>query len=452
MMKEKINRRNFIKTTAAFSSFTIVVRHVLGGPSYTAPSDKLNIAGIGVGGMGAADLKDMKTENIVALCDVDWNYAARTFREYPKAKRYRDFRKMLDKQKDIDAVVVATPDHIHAVATMAAIKAGKHVYCEKPLTHSVHEARKVTEAAHQAGVATQLGTQGHALESARLLCEWIWDGAIGPVREVHAWTPHPVWPQGIDRPTDKPPVPKDLDWDLWLGPAPYRPYHPAYTPSQWRGWWDFGTGGLGDMGCHIFDVPVWALKLGHPETVEAKHSFYVRKGLNWDKELNTETYPRASIIYYEFPARGDLPPVKLTWYDGGLMPQTPEELEEGREMGDWLGGVLYVGDKGKIMTGAEGAPGVRIIPEAKMHQYQRPPRTLPRSIGHRQEWIGACKGGDAPGMPFDKAGPLTEVVLLGNISIRTGKKLRWNSKEMKFPNAPEAEAFLHREYRKGWTL
>ena len=451
-MKEKTNRREFLERTAALSSFTIVPRPVLGGPGYRAPSDRLNIAGIGVGGMGAGDLRDMETENIVALCDVDWDRAAKTFQKYPKATRHRDFRKMLEQEKNIDAVMVATPDHTHAVATMAAIKAGKHVYCEKPLTHSVYEARQVAEAAREAGVATQMGTQGHALETVRVLCEWIWDGAIGQVREVHAWTTHAVWPQGIGRPRDTHPVPGDLDWDLWLGPAPFRPYHPVYAPTQWRGWWDFGTGAVGDMACHIFDPIFWALKLGHPESVEARHSYFVPKGLNWDKKLNTETYPRASIIYYHFPARGDLPPVKLVWYDGGLLPEAPAELEEGLGMGDWLGGVLYIGDRGTIVTGAEGAPDPRIIPETKMQEYEPPPKTLPRSIGHRQEWIEACKGGATPGMAFDKAGPLTETVLLGNVSIRAGKKLNWDARNMKFPNAPEAEAYLHRKYRKGWTL
>ncbi len=280
---EKLNRREFIGASAsAVSSFLIVPRAVLGGTGGKPPSEKLNIAGIGVGGMGATDLKGMETENIVALCDVDDERAAETFARYPKAKKYKDFRKMLDKQKDIDAVVVATPDHTHAVAAMTAIKMGKHVYCEKPLTYSIYEARKLTEAAkqagvatQQAGVATQMGIQGHATESIRLLCEWIGDGAIGDVHEVHAWTPHPVWPQGIDRPKETPPVPETLAWDFWLGPAPYRPYNPCYLKMLWRGWWDFGTGGLGDMGCHIFDPIVYSLKLGAPLSVEASYSMFV---------------------------------------------------------------------------------------------------------------------------------------------------------------------------------
>ena len=448
----KIMRRSFLKTSAAVSSFMIVPRHVLGGTGFTAPSDKLNIAGIGVAGMGAGDLKDMQSENIVALCDVDWRHASPTFEFFPKAKRYRDFRVMLEKQKDIDAVVVATPDHVHAVASMTAIKLGKHVYTEKPMTHTVHEARALTEAARTAKVATQMGVQGHAMESARLLCEWIWNGAIGPIREVHAFTPHPVWPQGLTRPAERPAIPDTLDWNLWLGPAPYRPYHPCYLPALWRGWWDFGTGGLGDMGCHILDPIVWALKLGPPETVETSCSMFVSEGLNWDKIMNLDGYPQAVIAHYTFPAREGMPPVKLTWYDGGLMPATPPELEEGRAMGDRFGGVLYVGDKGKILTGSHGANGIRIIPEPEMQAYTRPPETIPRSIGHRQEWIAACKGGKPAGANYDFAGPLTETVLLGNVALRVGKRIHWDAKNMKITNVPEANEFLHREYREGWRL
>ncbi|HPG39099.1 MAG TPA: Gfo/Idh/MocA family oxidoreductase [bacterium] len=450
---EQLNRRKFLGMTAAASTFMIVPRHVLGGPKFVAPSDKVNIAGIGVGGQGWADLRAVREQNnIVALCDVDWNRAAEAFQRFPKAAKYKDFRVMLEKQKDIDAVIVATPDHVHAVATMAAIQAGKHVYTEKPLTYTIKEAQMLLEAARTTGVATMMGNQGHAMEEARLLCEWIWDGAIGPIREVHAWTPHPVWPQGMDKPTDIPPVPDTLDWDLWLGPAPYRPYHPAYLPMLWRGWWDFGTGGLGDMGCHIFDPIVWALKLGQPESVEASASIFVREALNWDKVRNTESYPQASIVYYHFPARGDMPPVKLTWYDGGLMPETPVELEPGRRMGDQFGGVLYIGEKGKILTGSHGARGVRIIPETKMQEYQRPPKTLPRSVGHHQEWIEACKGGAPGGTNFEYSVPLTEMVLLGNIALRTGKRLQWDGVNKRFTNDEDANQYLHREYRQGWTL
>jgi predicted dehydrogenase len=448
-----LTRRTFVTKTIAASAFMIVPRHVIGGPGYKAPSDTLNIAGIGVAGMGGADLNDMETENIVALCDVDWQHAAKTFEKYPKAKRYKDFRVMLEKQKDSDAVVVATPDHVHAVASMAAIKAGKHVYTEKPLSYTVYEARQLMLAARQAGVATQMGTQGHAMESARLLCEWIWDGAIGDVHEVHAWTPHPVWPQGLDRPTETPPIPDTLAWDLWLGPAPYRPYHPCYLPRMWRGWWDFGTGGLGDMGCHIFDHIVWSLKLGPPKSIEASHSWFVPTGLNWDKPFNKESYPRASIVTYRFPARTGFPDLKLVWYDGGLLPPRPEELEDGRKMGDQYGGVLYVGSKGKILCGSHGARGVRIIPETAMQAYQQPPKTLERNtIGHRQQWIAACKGGPKTDVGYDYAAPMTETVLLGNIALRTGEKLYWDAQEFRFTNSEAANQYLHREYRAGWSL
>jgi predicted dehydrogenase len=450
---EKMDRRKFLAiSTAAATSFFILPRHVLGGKGHIAPSDKLNIAGIGVGGMGGANLRELQTENIVALCDVDWKRAADSFKLFPGAKQYKDFRIMLDKQKDIDAVVVATPDHVHAIASMTAIKLGKHVYCEKPLTYTVAESRKVTIAAREAKVATQMGNQGHAMEETRLLCEWIWAGAIGPIREVHAWTPHPVWPQGMERPSETPPIPQTLDWDLWLGPAPYRPYHPAYLPMLWRGWWDFGTGGLGDMGCHIFDPIQWAMKLCPPTSVEASASIFVKEPLNWNKVRNTETYPQASIVYYNFPAREDMPPLKLVWYDGGLMPERPEELEPGRKMGDQYGGVLYIGEKGKILTGSHGARGVRIIPEEKMQAYERPPKTIPRSIGHRQEWVAACKGGTPGGTNFEFSGPLSEMVLLGNIALRTGEKLYWNSEKMEFTNSSEANQYLHRQYREGWSL
>jgi hypothetical protein len=402
--------------------------------------------------MGGSDLQSLASENIVALCDVHDSYAAKTFKAYPNAKVYKDYHKMLDKQKDIEAVVVATPDHTHACIAMAAIKAGKHVYVEKPLAYSIYEVRKLTEAARQAKVATQMGNQGHASEDIRHICEWIADGAIGAVREVHAWTTHAVWPQGIERPKETPPVPEDLDWDAWLGPAPYRPYHPAYLPGMWRGWWDFGTGALGDMGCHVLDAPYWALNLGYPTSVEASASIY-SPGISWDKPVNTESYPRASIVRYEFPARGDMPPVKLTWYDGGMTPPRPAELEEGRRMGNMFGGVIFIGDKGKIMGGGHGGAGARIIPESKMKEYSRPPKTIPRSPGHHTEWINACKAGQPAGSNFDYAGPFTEVVLLGNVALRMmHKKFYYDGPNMKVTNLSEANEYIHRQYRQGWTL
>jgi hypothetical protein len=437
----RLSRRHFIGAATAVAAFTIVPRHVLGGPRNIPPSEKLNIAGIGIGGRGAGDLDEVGSENIVALCDVDKNYAGGVFKKYPNAKAYTDFRTMLEKEdKNIDAVIIATPDHTHAVITMMAIKMGKHVYCEKPLTHSIYEARMVTQAAREHKVATQMGNQGQASEEHRLVCELIQDGAIGQVREVHSWCNRPISQRGIDRPKETPPVPETLDWDLWLGPAPERPYHPSYHPFSWRGWWDFGTGVLGDIGCHQLSPVFKALKLGYPTSVEACSS-----------GVNSETAPLASIVRYQFPARGNLPPVTLTWYDGGLMPARPPELEDGRRFGE-ADDNLFVGDKGKML-------GHRLIPESRMKEYKKSPQTLPRSPGHHQEWINACKGGPPAGSNFNVAGPLAEVVLLGNIAIRLGQKLYENGLKlyydgpnMKITNLPEANQYIRSEYRQGWTL
>ena len=438
--KTRITRRGFIRTAAAAAGFTLVRRDVLGGPRHKPPSEKLDIAGVGIGGRGAGDLNELASENIVALCDVDRKYAAKVFKKYPNAKKHRDFRRMLDREKNIDAVVVATPDHTHAVIAMAAIRRSKHVYCEKPLAHSIDEVRKLTEAAREAKVATQLGNQGQASEGTRLVCEFIWDGAIGPVREIHSWCNRPISPRGVDRPKDTPPVPDTLDWDLWLGPAPRRPYHPCYHPFAWRGWWDFGSGVLGDIGCHQFAPIFRALKLGYPTSVEACSS-----------GVNSETAPLASIIRYEFPARADMPPLKLTWYDGGLMPARPDELAEGLRFGN-ADDNLFIGDKGKML-------GHRLIPEAKSKEYGRPPRVLPRSPGHHKEWINACKGGEPAGANFDVSGPLTEVVLLGNVALRMGQslyekglKLYYDGPKMKVTNVPEANKYIRHAYREGWTL
>lgn len=437
----KISRRVFMGSAAtAAAIFTIVPRYVLGGPGYTPPSEKLNIAFIGAGGQGERNIAQLSDENIVALCDVDDERAAKTYKLYPNAKKYRDFRKMLEQEKYIDAVVVTTPDHTHAVAAMMAIRMGKHVYCEKPLTHSIYEARRLTEAAREAKVATQMGIHHHASQALRLAVEVLQAGVIGGVYEVHLWTERPtvLWAQGINRPKDTPPVPPTLNWDLWLGPAPYRPYHPAYVPFKWRGWWDFGTGAFGNMGCHVMDLAYWALQLDRrPASVEAQTT-----------RFNSETYPAASLIRYEFAAFRGLPPVTVTWYDGGLLPWRPPELEQGRNLPRHGG--LYMGEKGTILAPLGGGP--RLIPESKMKGLRLPEPTLPRSAGHHQEWTEACKGGPKPLANFDYAGPLTEMVLLGNIAIRTGKKLNWDAANMKVTNVPEANEYLHREYREGWTL
>ena len=449
MKEKKITRRSLMGAAAGVAAFTIVPRHVLGGVGQTPPSEKINIAGVGIGGQGGADLRELSSQNIVALCDVDWAHAAGTFKRWPDAKKYKDFHEMLDKEdKNIDGVVVGTPDHLHAIVSMAAIKRNKHVYCEKPLTHTVREARMLADAAREHKVATQMGNQGQAGEEVRLLCETIWDGAIGQVREVHVWTDRPLnginavyWPQGVDRPKGEDPVPESLNWDLWIGPAPMRPYvKSVYNPFVWRGWWDFGTGALGDIGCHSLDPVFRALKLGHPTSVQACCTL-----------VNDETYPVASRVTYEFPARGDLAPVTLHWYDGGMKPPRPPELEDGRR---WdTNGALYIGDKGKMLGG-------RLIPEARQKEYGKPPQKLERSPGHYNEWVIACKGGKPAGSNFpDHAGLLAQVVLLGNVAIRPalkdkllGTKLLWDGQAFKFTNVPEANKYLTKEYREGWAL
>ncbi len=463
-----LTRRQFLRgATFSAAAFMVVPGSVLGLRGATSPNDKLNLAGIGFGGQGAHDLSQMESENIVALCDVDKGYAGHIFRKYSKAQQFTDYRQMLDQMKDLDGVVVATPDHHHAFAAMAAIKHGKHVYCEKPLTHSVWEARHVAQAAHEAKVATQMGNQGQASEETRRLCELVWAGAIGDVHEAHIWTDRPsqglfkeYWPQGVARPAGTPPVPATLDWDLWLGPAPLRPYNPAYLPFKWRGWWDFGTGALGDIGCHAMDPVFRALKLNAPLSVQAAST-----------RVNEETYPLGSMVTYHFPARSAepqannchvsglsgaeaggvaMPPCKLVWYDGGLRPPRPESLPDGQRMGD--NGRLLVGEKGFILGGD-------VYPESLRKNTNAIPKTITRSAGHYQEWIAACKGGKKAGSNFDFAGPLAESVLLGNVALRvqlrddlTLRKLLWDSAALKFTNLDEANQFVRNEYRAGWSL
>ncbi len=435
------NRRQ-VMAGAAAATVTLVAPHVLGQAGKTPPSEKLNIAGIGVGGMGHNDIRSVSSENIVALCDVDKAHAAKSFKRFPKARIWTDFREMLDKQKDIDAVTIATPDHLHAVIAAAALKRGKHVFCQKPLTHSAGEARTLGELARKSKCATQMGNQGQASEGARLLAEFIADGAIGAVREVHAWSNRKrrISQRGVPRPGGSPPVPKTLNWDLWLGPAKERPYHPSYLPFRWRGWWDFGTGVLGDIGCHQLSAIFKALKLGHPSTIEACSS-----NDQVGPEIANETAPISSIVRYTFPAEGKRPPVKIIWYDGGMMPPRPEILEASRRMGGGDGN-LYVGERGMML-------GYRLIPEARMREYKRPPKTLPRSPGHYKEWLIACKGGPRAGSDFAlHAAHLAEVVLLGNIAIRTRRKLAWDGPNMRFTNCDEANAYINPPYRKGWSM
>ena len=447
MTHGNLTRRVFLGATAAAAAFTVVPRAVLGGRRNIPPSEKMNVAGIGVGGMGASNLRNLESENIVALCDVDHDYAAKTFKRYPDAKIYKDYRGMLDKQKDIDGVLVATPDHTHAVISMAAMKAGKHVYCQKPLTHDVYESRMLAQAAKENKVATQMGIQGHSGEGARLVCEWVAAGLIGEVREVDAWCSLSYYPWGhagwsskySARPADTPPMPPTLDWDLWIGPAPMRLYHPAYHPAVWRCWWDFGCGMMGDRGAHTFDPVVWALKLGAPTSVEATSCG------------NTpEVHPLSAIVTFRFPARGDLPPVKLTWYEG-TRPPRPEDLEEGRKMPD-EGGACIKGSKGTIMFGVYGN-SPRIIPESKMKELKLPEKTLPRVNGsHEQDWVRTCKSGQPAGADFAYSGPLTETCLLGNVAKRVDGRIEWDAANLCVTNSPEATRLVRTEYRKGWSL
>jgi predicted dehydrogenase len=448
-----ISRRSFVGGMATAAGITLVPRQVLGGKGFQAPSDRLNIAAIGSGGMGAVNIERCGHENIVALCDVDEERAAKTFEKYPQVPKYKDFRVMLEKQKDIDAVIIATPDHVHAVAAMAAMQLGKHVYVQKPLARSVGEVRRLTEAARRYKVATQMGNQGQSGDGVRLISEWIRDGALGPVREVHCWTNRPVWPnQGMGRPKDQLEIPRTLDWDLWLGPSPHRPYHRAYAPHDWRAWFDFGAGALGDMGCHLMNAPFAALNLGYPDSVEACISQQVAEAWKWVK--NEETFPTASMVRYRFPAREGMPPVKLYWYDGGMTPERPDELEPEREFefGDG-GGCMFVGDKAKLVCGTYG-DSPRIIPESKMQEYKRPPQSLPRiRVSHEQNWIDACKGGEPASSHFDYAGPFTETVVMGNLAIRMpGKKLEWDGVNLRVLNVPEANEFVFPVYRQGWSL
>lgn len=447
-----MSRRRFLGSAlATTTAFNIVPSRLLGRD---APSTKLNIAGIGIGGMGARNMRNCENENIVALCDVDSKYAAETFKRYPKAKIYKDYRVMLDRQKDIDAVVIGTPDHTHAVITMAAMQTGKHVYCQKPLTHTVEEARTIREAAKRYGVQTQMGNQGRSSEHMRALKEWIDDGAIGHVNEVHAWSLRPAvgaaWSKCTQRtrPAATPPVPEHLNWDLWLGPAASRPYHPAYHPQTWRNWYDFGTGALGDMGCHILDPAFYALDLGPPATIEATCT-------HRDAEESRETYPRASIVRYTFPARGTKPPVKVIWYDGGLRPPRPPNLEPNRKL-PADGAVLY-GKNGCIKHGSHGASGLRIIPETRMRTYEPPPKTIPRvTQGHEGDWIRACKEGrnaTPPCSDFDYACPLTELVLLGVIAVRLPhQRLEWDAETRKFTNSSAANDLLSIDSRAGYKM
>lgn len=440
-----MNRRDFMATVGLGAASAVLPAWTFAAPGPVRkgriiPKDKkMRVACVGCGGKGGTDSNGVSSEEIVALCDVDFARAAGTFRKYPNAKRYKDFRQMLIEMDDqIDAVTVSTPDHMHFAPAMMAVTMGKHVYVQKPLTHTIAEARALTIAARKHEVVTQMGNQGHAGEGTRLLREWVQAGAIGDVREVHFWTNRPIWPQGIDRPEETEEAPATLDWNRWLGVAPERPYNKCYLPFNWRGWWDFGCGALGDMGCHIMDAAFWALDLRYPTSVEAVSS-----------PVNDETAPSWSVVTYEFPARGKMPPVKVTWSDGGKKPPRPKDLEEGRELP--RGGQLLIGDKGTIMDTSDYCKSPRLIPEQAMKEFlpNRPEKTIPRVPGGDpyQEWIAACKGGPAPGSNIEHSGPLTEMVLIGNLAIRLGKRIEWDGRRMVCTNVPEANELVRKNYR-----
>ena len=453
-----LSRREFApRAAAALTGIMLLPRHVLGGSGYTAPSDKLNLAGVGVGGMGADYLKDLESENIAVLCDVDSDKAAKTFKRYPAAKIYTDFREMFDKEKGIDAVVIGTPDHTHAAVAMAAIQLHKHVYCAKPMTRTIDEARTVVKAARDAKVATQMSVQSCASEEACATAEWVMAGAVGEVREVHVWTDRPVWPQGLLRPDDTPPVPPTFAWDLWLGPAPVRPYHPVYHPFRWRGWYDFGTGALGDMGCHTLHVIFRALHLEYATRVQACTNFTMLPAYAGDadepwmmskKAKFPETYPMASIVTWDFPARGKLPPVRVHWSDGGIRPPQPEGWPEEKKYP--RDGILFHGSKGVLFSGFTGGPA--IVSGAKKKGFTAPRKTLPRTKGHYLEFAEAAKGGPPASCNFDFGGLLTETALLGVIAQRTGKVLDWDAAAGRFTNDEAANQLIQQPYRAGWSI
>jgi predicted dehydrogenase len=468
---QELSRRRFVGTMATTAAgLTIVPRHVLGA-GFQAPSDTVNVAIVGyanANAMGTNNLLNVaKTDNIVALCDCDESAAAKagraqrgtTLEKFPKATDYKDFRVMLEKQKDIDAVLVATPDHTHAVIAMAAMQLGKHVYVQKPLTRTISEARALTEAARKYKVVTQMGNQGRSEEGLRLMQEWFEAGAIGQVREVHCWTNRPIWPQGMPRPTEEQAVPDGLDWDLWLGPAPMRPFQKTYHPFGWRAWQDFGAGAMGDMACHVMDAANTVLKLGPPTSVEASIAYNFlppapgQKGFGQRVQYN-DSYPPSSTIHLIFPERGNMPPVKLHWYDGGLLPARPEDLEAERRLPE--SGTIFVGDKGKMWCETY-SESPRLIPESTMQGFQRPPRTLPRvpdgRSGHEKNWLDAIRQKGQAVSHFDYAGPFTETVLIGNVALRfPGQRLLWDAANMKVTNVSEADQYVQHTYRSGWSL
>lgn len=453
MSQKDTSRRNFIKKTSiATAGISFVPNFAVSGLGHKAPSDKLNIVGVGVGGKGHPNLKAMNSENIIGLCDIDWNYSQKCFEEFPKAKIYYDWRKMFEELSDsMDGVMVATADHTHAAIAANALTMDKHVYCQKPLTHSVYESRLLTKLAEKHTVATQMGNQGNSGHGVRQLCEWIWNGEIGAVTEAHAWTDRPIWPQGLERPTEKMDIPKNFDWNLFVGPAPMRPYHEIYTPWNWRGWWDFGTGAFGDMACHVMDPIYRALKLGYPTAVSGSST-----------TANTESAPQAEKVTFEFPERENmdnlkLPSVKVHWYDGGFLPDRFGLIEDEKPfMNDGLGGCIFVGTKDTLICDCGGFNPRLLsgrVPNVKPY-LRRVPNSVDYSDGpHEQDWIRACK--ESPenriksSAHFGYSGPFNEMVLLGVLAVRLQglhKILQWNGEQMKFTNISANETMKVMEH------
>ena len=434
-MTQRVSRRSFLRRTAVAGTAGVVLPGFLQKASRagTSPNEKLNIAMVGCGGRARGNLAGIRSENIVALCDVDQNQAKATYGEYPDVPKFSDWRKMLDKMdKQIDAVVVSTPDHTHAGPSVAAMLLGKHCYCEKPLSKSIYEIRRMIDTAKKMNVVTQMGTQIHAGNNYRRVVELVQGGAIGPVRDVHVWKSGKY--VGGKLPTETPPVPEGLDWDLWLGPAPYRPYNSAFVPFKWRNWWDYGTGILGDFGCHFGDLAFWALDLKHPLTIEAK-----------GPEVDPYSTSCNVTVEYTFPARGDMPPVNYTWYDGD---KRPALVTEGK-VPNMAGAVLFVGEKGMIVADYG---SYKLLPEDKFVDFKPPAPTIPNSIGHHAEWINACKNGGPTTCNFDYSGALSEAVMLGVVSYRVGQKLEWDPKELKATNCAAADEFIRPKVRPGWEV
>ncbi|MAV34284.1 MAG: oxidoreductase [Planctomycetaceae bacterium] len=429
-MNDQLKRRRFLQSSAGlFAGLPyLAAGRVLGA------NQRLNVGVIGVGGRGAGDLAGVASENIVALCDVNRNTLDAAAAKFPRARRYSDYRDCLE-QQNLDAVVVATPDHHHAPATMRALKRGLHVYCEKPLTHTVQEARAIANATREAGVATQMGTQNHEHPGYLRLVELLQSGAIGSVHEVHVITDRPgnFWKQGLERPTDELPIPAHLAWDHWLGPAARRSYHPAYVPFKWRGWWDFGCGAIGDMAIHLMDPAFWALELGGPVKVTSQ-----------GPPQHSQSGPTSMVTRFQFGQRGKLPPVDVVWYEGVAKPRAEIAVELP------MNGSLFLGSQGRIAIQHGGFP--TLLPKEKFVDYKAPDPYLPESPGHHRQWIEACKTGSRTGSNFQYAGPFTEVVLLGNVAYRVGETIAYDPHKSEVTNLPKANALLTKSYRTGWEL